>query len=87
MNQNIHEKTMAAMDNLVRNKLNQMIAEKMAAVLQADGPLTVEALREKCTSVARLSDELLRGHLDYAVDKGLIMEAAVDDVLYFSAAK
>ena len=87
MKRNTHEKTMAAMDELIQNKLNQMVAEKMTAVLQAEGALTMEALRDKCTTVAKLSDELLQGHLNYAVEKGLIVAETTDGILRYHAAK
>ena len=66
------EKVLQTMERNFEAELFRTVGLRIAGTLAAEGPLDADGIREKCDSVSRLSPEVLKKHLDYAVEAGQI---------------
>ena len=78
------KKVLQAMEQNFEAELFRTIGLRIAQTLAAEGPLDADGIREKCQSVARLSPELLRKHLDYAVEAGQIAMREEGDRIFYT---
>lgn len=62
----------AAMIQNFEAKLYALIAENITETLKREGEVDLQGLRDKCSSISNLQEDVLLDHLKYTEDKGMI---------------